>query len=148
VFPDPHISWRGLPSSLDGIDGPHVEIWRSDSYALRCLVSEWRNSECTRVSSVEFDDPLVVVSVEEMIYSRATSQGDCGVHYRPTYVKEATESALLAAAAAADLHDRVLRHFLLVGLSICVEVINSDGPEVKDHPTYDSAKGWALRDAA
>ncbi len=149
MFPDTNIEWGGFPSSIDGLDGPNLELIRGDSYAVRCLVSQWSNGECIRVSSVEFGDPAAFFSVEEMIYSMAYAEcRNGGTYDGVTYIKETNKSALKAAVELADYNDRSVRHFLLVGLSLCMEVVASDGPEVKDHASYEAAMAWAQREAA
>lgn len=148
MFPDTNIKWCGLPSSIDGIEGPILELVRGDSYAIRCLVSQWVNGECARVSTIEFGDPAAFFSVEEMVYSMAYANRENGGTYDGAiYLKETSQSALKAAVEAADYDHRSVRHFLLVGLSICMEVVASDDPEIKDHPSYDAAIAWVQREA-
>jgi len=149
LFPDPTIEWKGLPSSIDGLQGPNLELVRGDSYAVRCVVSEWSDGECLRAGSIEFGDPQAFFVVEEMIYSIAyAGRQDGGGYDGTTYIKEADRSALKTAVEAAGFNEHTVRHFLLAGLSTCMEVIASNAPEVRAHANYDEAMTWTRREAA
>jgi hypothetical protein len=150
LFPDPNIEWGGLASTIDGIQSPSLEVVRADcSNPVRCLVSQWLEGACLRVSSVEFNDPQAFFAVEEMLYSIAYAPRQDGGGYDGTvYIKEAKRSALKTALEAVDYNDRSMRHFLLVGLDVCLEVVDTGEPHVKDHPDYDAARAWVMREAA
>jgi hypothetical protein len=150
VLPDPDIRWRGVPSTIDGIRYPNVDVVGAsllNKVPVRCLVSEWSGGECLRVHTVEFPGARVVFSVEEMLYSIINHADDTGSYDGGAYIKEADRSALLARLAEDDPMQRQFRHFLLVGLNTCVEIVDTDAPIVRDHEDFESAQRWARKAA-
>ena len=150
MLADPDIRWRGVPSAIDGIRFPNVDVVGAsllNRVPVRCLVSEWRDGECLRVHSVDFPSAQAVFAVEEMLYSIINHREDGGAYDGEVYIKETDRSALLSKLSESDPQGRSFRHFLLVGLNTCVEVVDTEAPVVREHSDFATAETWA-REAA
>ncbi|AAK23704.1 hypothetical protein EIB18_09180 [Caulobacter vibrioides] len=146
MLPDPDICWRGVPSMIDGIRYPNVDVIGAsllNKVPVRCLVSEWSAGDCLRVYSVDFPGARVVFAVEEMLYSIINHDDGTGNYDGGVYLKETDRSAVLARLAEDDPMQRRFRHFLLVGLNTCVEIVDTHEPIVRTHADYESARRWA-----
>lgn len=150
MFPDRDIFWRGIPSTIDGIRCPNVDVVGAsllNKVPVRCVVSGWSEGECLRVHTVDFPEARIVFSVEEMLYSIINHEDDTGNYDGGVYIKETDRSALLTRLAEDDPLQRQFRHFLLVGLNTCVEIVDTEAPVVRDHSSYDAAMAWAQSEA-
>jgi hypothetical protein len=142
------VSWVGVPSAIDGITGPNLDITRGHGRWVGFLVSEWRDGKCSKAFSVEFARALAYCAVDEMLYSIGHP---ADLDHRSCYLRRSEntsedrrliEIAQMTSPAREDFQP--LR-YLLVGLDQCVEVISTSPPTVTEHVSYDSAQEWLLR---
>jgi hypothetical protein len=129
--------WKGVATSLDGIQNPNVTVINGDcGGSLVCLVSEWSSGECLRVHSVTFERAAAFLAIEESLFS-IVHRPDNGAHYDGSvFLKETVESPLAKRLNEVGLMGSALRHFLLVGLNTCLEVVAASEPNIVQHRSY------------
>jgi len=129
-----------LPSAIDGIHFPSLEIVDGGSGYLGIVVSEWREGECKRAYALRFY-PEAYCAVDEATYSLRTPDASID---RTSYLQVAPLSPELSGLAETRSmivgKNITLKQYLLVGLSECLEVFSEEPPRVTSHATYEAAR--------
>ncbi len=145
VFPDANIVWKPVTTSMSDISWPALEIVGGGcGGALQLVVAEWNPDRQRRGWSVRFHSPQAFLAVEEVLYSVAP-HGANNRDVKGEYLMEAEQSGFLRAVGSIDPQQRRFRHFLLVGLDTCLEVVDSNEPIIEAYETYEEAREAAQR---
>jgi hypothetical protein len=140
VFPDPTLRWRPFASIIDGIERPPFVFdqgfWLG---VLHLIVVAPKPS--FRAYGAEITCQIYA-GFEEMIYSVADHGGGTAMYDGGVYIKEAENSALLKAFAAADPFGRKPRLFSFVGGDRCYEALGFSEPIIRAFDSQEEAYAW------
>ncbi len=147
MIADPTIDWVVVPSALDGMESPNLIVTEAgQNRELSVVVSSWLNGVCRRAASVHFEGVVATVIVDDDL--QAMDGNGSAVYDGTGYLKEARRSALIDRLTALDIDATPMRHFLLVGLRSCLEVVGSGLPHIVVHSDYAEALNQRLPEAA
>jgi hypothetical protein len=135
------LTWKPIASALDQLSAPQLDVVRGGHGWLTVIVSDDRLT-----FTVEFDGPVAYAGVEEMAHALLSPESaELGANLRVANVSAAADDI---AARLQEFSGRraELRHYLLVGVSECIEVICEAEPVIAAHADEAAALAWARRD--
>jgi len=139
MFPDATLKWQSRQSVIDGLKNPTIVdrgFWDGD---IHFVVTGTNNEPRLYGISIE---PICYAAFDETFYSIA-GHGDISEVDFSVYLREAVTSELKRCwsdAYSFDGHD--LRHWSLVGLDTCYEVLALEDPRIRQFKSQAEADAW------